>query len=87
MEQETPRLVLGGAASSDYIHRTLPYFKLRLKDPLGRESEIPLFDSQHILLVEDSQYDLELSIFAPKQRNLANPIDTVRDGAEALDYL
>jgi CheY-like chemotaxis protein len=40
-----------------------------------------------ILLVEDNPRDLELSLAALARCHLANPIDTVRDGAEALDYL
>ncbi len=44
-------------------------------------------ESQHILLVEDNLYDAELSMISLKRSNLANPIDLVRDGEEALDYL
>lgn len=40
-----------------------------------------------ILLVEDSPQDAELSIEALREYNLANEIDHVRDGEEALDYL
>jgi two-component system response regulator len=40
-----------------------------------------------ILLVEDNPYDVELSLLAFKQHNLANHIHVVRDGAEALDFL
>jgi CheY-like chemotaxis protein len=40
-----------------------------------------------ILLVEDNPNDLELTLAALAQCNLANPIATARDGAEALDYL
>lgn len=40
-----------------------------------------------ILLVEDNPHDLELSLEALARCHLANPIDVVRDGAEALDYL
>lgn len=40
-----------------------------------------------ILLVEDNPYDVELSLLAFKQHNLANHIQVVRDGAEALDFL
>lgn len=42
---------------------------------------------RRILLVEDSENDIELTIDALKQHNLANNIDNVRDGEEALDYL
>jgi two-component system response regulator len=40
-----------------------------------------------ILLVEDSAADLELAIHALRKENVANHIDVVRDGEEALDYL
>ncbi len=40
-----------------------------------------------ILIVEDNDNDLELTIDALSEYNLANFIDTARDGEEALDYL
>ena len=40
-----------------------------------------------ILLVEDNPDDVELALYAFKKHNLANHIQVVRDGAEALDYL
>jgi CheY-like chemotaxis protein len=40
-----------------------------------------------ILLVEDNPKDLELTLAALSRCQLANPIEVVRDGAEALDYL
>lgn len=40
-----------------------------------------------ILLVEDNARDLELTMAALAKCQLANDIVTVRDGAEALDYL
>jgi two-component system response regulator len=40
-----------------------------------------------ILLVEDNPNDVELTLHAFKKHNLANRIQVVRDGAEALDYL
>ena len=40
-----------------------------------------------ILIVEDNDNDLELTIDAISEYNLANYIDTARDGEEALDYL
>ncbi|MCI0343589.1 MAG: response regulator [Planctomycetales bacterium] len=40
-----------------------------------------------ILLVEDRDEDAELALRALRERNLANKIVRVRDGAEALDYL
>jgi two-component system, response regulator len=40
-----------------------------------------------ILYAEDSLDDIELTLNAFKESNLANPIDVVTDGKEALDYL
>ena len=40
-----------------------------------------------IVIVEDSLADMELMLESIKGHHLANPIDTCRDGAEALDYL
>ncbi|HEY5801912.1 MAG TPA: response regulator [Burkholderiaceae bacterium] len=40
-----------------------------------------------ILLVEDNPHDLELVLIALEKSQLANEVITVRDGAEALDYL
>jgi CheY-like chemotaxis protein len=40
-----------------------------------------------ILLVEDSDTDLELTLRALKKANVANQIAVARDGAEALDFL
>jgi two-component system, response regulator len=40
-----------------------------------------------ILLVEDNPSDIELTLHALKKNHLANHIDVVRDGAEALEYL
>ncbi|MGE4219226.1 MAG: response regulator [Alphaproteobacteria bacterium] len=40
-----------------------------------------------ILLVEDSPNDVELTLAALEQCQLANDVIVVRDGAEALDYL
>jgi two-component system, response regulator len=40
-----------------------------------------------ILLVEDNPADVELTVIALNQSNLANTIHVVRDGAEALDFL
>lgn len=40
-----------------------------------------------ILLAEDNANDIELTLKALSGHNLANQVDVVRDGAEALDYL
>lgn len=40
-----------------------------------------------ILLVEDNPKDVELTLVALAKTNLANDVITLRDGAEALDYL
>jgi two-component system response regulator len=40
-----------------------------------------------ILLVEDTEDDVELTLRAFRRSNFANPIVVARDGAEALDYL
>jgi CheY-like chemotaxis protein len=40
-----------------------------------------------ILLVEDSPKDVELTLAALEDGQLANPVVVVRDGAEALDFL
>lgn len=40
-----------------------------------------------ILLVEDNPRDLELTLVALEKTQLANDVISVRDGAEALDYL
>ena len=42
---------------------------------------------KRILLVEDNSNDAELTMEALNEHNLANEVDLVRDGAEALDYL
>ena len=44
-------------------------------------------DLKPILLVEDSPKDVELTLAALEQCQLANTVIVVRDGAEALDYL
>ncbi len=42
---------------------------------------------KRILLAEDDPSDIELTLNALSEYNLANDIFIVRDGAEALDYL
>jgi CheY-like chemotaxis protein len=41
----------------------------------------------HVLLVEDSLADIELTLEALEEAKFVNEVQTVRDGAEALDYL
>jgi CheY-like chemotaxis protein len=43
--------------------------------------------SHDILLVEDSQNDIDLALYALREANLANSIFVARDGKEALDFL
>jgi CheY-like chemotaxis protein len=40
-----------------------------------------------LLLVEDNPVDVELTLHALRNNNLANQIQVVRDGEEALDFL
>ncbi len=40
-----------------------------------------------MLLVEDNPSDLELALLAFERGRFNNPVDVVRDGAEALEYL
>ena len=42
---------------------------------------------KRILLAEDNPNDVELTLAALAEHNLANEVVVVRDGAEALDYL
>jgi CheY-like chemotaxis protein len=42
---------------------------------------------KRILLVDDSPRDLEMALDALEQYNLGNEVVTLRDGADALDYL
>ena len=42
---------------------------------------------KRILLVEDNERDVELTLAALEEYNLANEVVVARDGAEALDYL
>jgi len=46
-----------------------------------------MIDLKRILLVEDNENDVEMTLSALKSINLANIVDVVEDGAEALDYL
>lgn len=40
-----------------------------------------------LLLVEDNSEDLELTLRALRKANIANRVQVVRDGAEALDFV
>jgi CheY-like chemotaxis protein len=40
-----------------------------------------------IILVEDKAEDVEMTLAALKERNLANKVHVLRDGAEALAYI
>jgi CheY-like chemotaxis protein len=42
---------------------------------------------KRILLAEDNEHDVELTLNALSENRLANEVVVVRDGAEALDYL
>jgi CheY-like chemotaxis protein len=42
---------------------------------------------KRILLAEDNKNDVELTLTALEEYNLANEVVVVRDGVEALDYL
>ena len=42
---------------------------------------------RRILLAEDSANDVELTLAALAEHRLANQVDVVRDGAQALEYL
>jgi CheY-like chemotaxis protein len=44
-------------------------------------------NTKHILLVEDDLNDVEMTLAALADHDLANKIFVVHDGAEALDYL
>ena len=40
-----------------------------------------------IILIEDNPRDVELALRALKKQNLANNVQVLEDGAEALDYM
>src|SRR5438105_2147760 len=44
-------------------------------------------DAKKILLVEDSRKDVDLTLSALEEHNLANEVVVTRNGVEALDYL
>ncbi len=45
------------------------------------------FNEVDILLVEDNPQDVELTLRALKQHNLANRVQVAKDGAEALEFI
>jgi len=45
------------------------------------------FEKIEILLVEDNPYDAELSMRALQKKKLANNVEWVQDGADALDFI
>ena len=57
--------------------------------PLERDEAMPMghFDHHTILLVDDNDDDLELTLRAMKRNGINRRIVTLRDGVEALDFL
>ena len=45
------------------------------------------YQQVEILLVEDSAVDAEMTLRTLKRRSIANQVDWVKDGVEALEYL
>lgn len=45
------------------------------------------FKMRTILYVEDNSLDIELTLEALKENNIANPVIVANDGVEALEYL
>ena len=46
-----------------------------------------MFEIKRILLAEDNPCDIELTLEALSENNLANRVDVVKDGVEAMEYL
>ena len=46
-----------------------------------------MLELKRILLAEDSVYDVELTLEALKENNLANQVDVVQDGVKTMEYL
>ena len=46
-----------------------------------------MLELKRILLAEDSAYDVELTLEALKENNLANQVDVVQDGVKTMEYL
>lgn len=45
------------------------------------------YQQVEVLLVEDSVHDAEMTLRTLKRRGIANSVEWVKDGVEALDYL
>ncbi|MEJ2641894.1 MAG: response regulator [Desulfosarcinaceae bacterium] len=56
-------------------------------ETLINDMEVLMEALKRILLVEDDPKDIELTLAALAEHNLANEVAVVRDGVEALDYL
>ena len=48
---------------------------------------MPMAKIKRILLAEDNENDVELTLTALQDCRLSNEVEVVRDGAEALDYI
>jgi CheY-like chemotaxis protein len=46
-----------------------------------------MVELKKILLAEDNVYDVELTLEALAENNLANKVDVVKDGVQAMEYL
>ncbi len=44
-------------------------------------------NTMEIILVEDNPADIEMTLDALRERNLANKVHVLRDGAAAIDYI
>jgi CheY-like chemotaxis protein len=55
--------------------------------PGSTASNVPLQFSPFLLVVEDNPYDIELKQLMFKRNRFPHPVNFVRDGAEALDFL
>ena len=64
------------------------YFSLpKAQDASGEDREHAMSELGRILIVEDDPRDVELTLTALGEYNLANEVVVTRDGQEALDYL
>ena len=81
--------------SMDKLAKALGVSTASLLDPAGNlpiqpgdpRSELSDGKFVDILIVEDNQADVELTLHAFKKAKITNPIHVVYDGAEALDFL